>query len=194
MENYVTGTAIRTRREQLGITQQQLADRLAVSNKTISKWENGRGLPDITLLEPLAAELKISLPELLAGEQIVNANRSANLLRSCIYVCPVCGNVIHAMGQAMISCCGVTLPVQSAEEPDPAHQPVVERVEDEWYVTLDHPMTKDHYISFIALSQGDRFNMVKLYPEGNAEASFFTRGHGILYWYCNHHGLFMKHL
>ncbi len=134
MENYVTGTAIRTRREQLGITQQQLADRLAVSNKTISKWENGRGLPDITLLEPLAAELKISLPELLAGEQIVNANRSANLLRSCIYVCPVCGNVIHAMGQAMISCCGVTLPVQSAEEPDPAHQPVVERVEDEWYV------------------------------------------------------------
>ncbi len=194
MENYVTGTAIRTRREQLGITQQQLADRLAVSNKTISKWENGRGLPDITLLEPLAAELKISLPELLAGEQIVNANRSANLLRSCIYVCPVCGNVIHAMGQAMISCCGVTLPVQSAEEPDPAHQPVVERVEDEWYVTLDHPMTKDHYISFIALSQGDRFNMVKLYPEGNAEARFFTRGHGILYWYCNHHGLFMKHL
>ena len=154
MENYVTGTAIRTRREQLGITQQQLADRLAVSNKTISKWENGRGLPDITLLEPLAAELKISLPELLAGEQIVNANRSANLLRSCIYVCPVCGNVIHAMGQAMISCCGVTLP----------------------------------------LSQGDRFNMVKLYPEGNAEARFFTRGHGILYWYCNHHGLFMKHL
>jgi len=98
------------------------------------------------------------------------------------------------MGQAMISCCGVTLPVQSAEEPDPAHQPVVERVEDEWYVTLDHPMTKDHYISFIALSQGDRFNMVKLYPEGNAEARFFTRGHGILYWYCNHHGLFMKHL
>ena len=194
MENYVTGTAIRTRREQLGITQQQLADRLAVSNKTISEWENGRGLPDITLLEPLAAELKISLPELLAGEQIVNANRSANLLRSCIYVCPVCGNVIHAMGQAMISCCGVTLPVQSAEEPDPAHQPVVERVEDEWYVTLDHPMTKDHYISFIALSQGDRFNMVKLYPEGNAEARFFTRGHGILYWYCNHHGLFMKHL
>ena len=194
MENYVTGTAIRTRREQLGITQQQLADRLAVSNKTISKWENGRGLPDITLLEPLAAELKISLPELLAGEQIVNANRSANLLRSCIYVCPVCGNVIHAMGQAMISCCGVTLPVQSAEEPDPAHQPVVARVEDEWYVTLDHPMTKDHYISFIALSQGDRFNMVKLYPEGNAEARFFTRGHGILYWYCNHHGLFMKHL
>ena len=194
MENYVTGTAIRTRREQLGITQQQLADRLAVSNKTISKWENGRGLPDITLLEPLAAELKISLPELLAGEQIVNANRSANLLRSCIYVCPVCGNVIHAMGQAMISCCGVTLPVQSAEEPDPAHQPVVERVEDEWYVTLDHPMTKDHYISFIALRQGDRFNMVKLYPEGNAEARFFTRGHGILYWYCNHHGLFMKHL
>lgn len=194
MENYVTGTAIRTRREHLGITQQQLADRLAVSNKTISKWENGRGLPDITLLEPLAAELKISLPELLAGEQIVNANRSANLLRSCIYVCPVCGNVIHAMGQAMIYCCGVTLPVQSTEEPDPAHQPVVERVEDEWYVTLDHPMTKDHYISFIALSQGDRFNMVKLYPEGNAEARFFTRGHGILYWYCNHHGLFMKHL
>lgn len=194
MENYVTGSAIRSRREQMGITQQQLAERLCVSNKTISKWENAHGLPDITLLEPLAKELKISLPELLAGEQIINTNRSANLLRSCFYVCPVCGNVIHTMGQAVVSCCGVTLPVQIAEEADPEHQPAVEQVEDEWYVTLDHPMTKDHYISFIALSQGDRFIMVKLYPEGNAGARFPRRGHGILYWYCNHHGLFMKRL
>lgn len=55
MNTYVTGAVIKALREQKNCTQQQLADQLHLSAKTISKWETGKGLPDITLLEPLAA-------------------------------------------------------------------------------------------------------------------------------------------
>lgn len=64
----------------------------------------------MSLLEPLARALRISVPELLSGEQVVNSNRAANILRSALYVCPVCGNIIHASGAAVVSCCGVALP------------------------------------------------------------------------------------
>lgn len=151
-------------------------------------------MPDISLLEPLANILKVSLPELLSGQQIINANRSANMMRTKLYVCPICGNVLRAIGSAMVSCCGIALPPLEAEQDDTDHQIICERIEDEYYVTLAHPMTKEHYISFIAFCNEDRFELVKLYPEGDARARFFIRGRGKLYWYCNHHGLFTKKL
>lgn len=190
MDHYIAGAAIKTLRERRGLTQAQLAEQLCVSDKTVSKWETARGLPDITLLEPLAAALRVSLPELLSGEVITNANRSANLLRSRLYVCPVCGNILHATGAAGISCCGVALPPLEAEAPDDAHAARVEEIEHELYVQIPHEMTKTHYISFIAYVTGDRFELVRLYPEGDAAARSFRRGHGKLYWYCNRHGLF----
>lgn len=189
MDPYVTGNKIRTLRENLGMTQAALAAELCVSDKTVSKWETGRGYPDITLLEPLAAALHASLPELLSGNTVNNTNRHGNMLRSCLYVCPVCGNILHTTGETSVSCCGITLPALEAEAPDEEHQPKLEQVEDETYVTVDHPMTKSHYLSFLAYASGDRFDMIKLYPEGNAEARFKFRGHGWLYLYCNHHGL-----
>ena len=191
MNHYITGSAIRALREQQHLTQAQLAEKLSVSDKTISKWETSRGLPDISLLEPLAQALKVSVAELLTGEQIINTNRAANMLKSQLYVCPICGNVFQSMGPAMVSCCGITLPPLEPETPDDAHAATIEHIEDEYYISVDHPMTKDHYISFIAYCTGSRFESVKLYPEGNAEARFFGRGrgHGWLYWYCNHHGL-----
>lgn len=190
MNSYITGSIIKTLRADRGLTQAQLADRLCVSAKTISKWETGKGFPDISLVDPLAKALGVSIPELLAGEQITNTNRASNLLRAKWYVCPLCGNVIHTLGEAVLSCCGVTLPPCDCEAADPAHAAAVERMEHEYYVSIAHPMTKDHYISFIAYVTNDRVEMVKLYPEGAAEARFFSRGHGYLYWYCNHHGLF----
>ena len=123
---------------------------------------------------------------------MVNQNRAANLLRSKLYVCPVCGNVLHATGQAVVSCCGITLPAQDiaeAEDADEHHQLTVERVEDELFVTIHHPMTKDHFISFIAYLTGDKLQLVRLYPEGDATARFPLRGTGVLYFYCNRHGL-----
>ena len=194
MDNYITGAAIRALREKRRMTQAQLAEALCVSDKAVSKWERGRGLPDITLIEPLAAALGVSVPELLSGRAIVNGNRASNLLRSQIYVCPLCGNVIRAKGEALISCCGVTLPALEAEAPDEAHAARVEPSEGEYYVRVDHDMTKEHYISFLAYVTGDRFELKALYPEGNAEARFFRRGGGFLYWYCNRHGLFRQKL
>lgn len=190
MNQYVTGAVIRKLREQKNMTQEELAEILQVSDKAVSKWETGHGYPDITLLEPLAAALGISVLELLSGENIQNTNRCANMLRSRWYVCPVCGNVIHSTGQAMVCCCGIALPPMEAESVDDAHGIRTEIVEDEYYVTMDHPMTKEHYISFLAAVSDNGVQLVKLYPEGNAEARFKRSRTKYLYACCNRHGLF----
>lgn len=192
MNTYVTGTTIRQLREARKLTQAELAERIGVSSKTISKWETLRGLPDISLLQPLAQALGISLIELMNGEHISNRNTSANMLRCKFYVCPVCGNVIHSMGSTVVSCCGITLPSLEAEETDEAHTITIENVEDEQFITVHHPMTKNHYISFLTFVTSDRMQMVKLYPEGNAETRMQLRGMGYLYYYCNQNGLFRK--
>ena len=192
MNTYVTGAAIKAIRETHNMTQVELAERIGVSSKTVSKWETGKGLPDISLLQPLAQALGISVIELMNGQHIINKNVSGNMLRSKFYVCPICGNVIHCTGDAVISCCGITLPALSAEETDEEHAITIEKVEDEHFVTVHHPMTKQHYISFIVYVNDHQMQMVKLYPEGNAETRLQLRGRGYLYYYCNQHGLFRK--
>ena len=179
MSNYVTGTAVKVLREKKGYTQKQLADRLGVSDKAVSKWETGRGLPDL------------SLAELLSGEQITNANRSANPKRGKFYLCPVCGNVIHAMGEGAFHCCGVALPPLEAEEADGAHAITLSEVDGEWYVRADHPMEKGHFLTFFAQATDRGVEIVKLWPEQVPEARFTKRGVGsVLYACCNRHGLF----
>lgn len=190
MDTYVTGSVIRKLREDKHMTQEELAEKIFVSGKAVSKWETGQGFPDISLLEPLAQALDISVIELLSGAQIRNRNRSANMTRNLFYVCPVCGNVIRTIGEAMISCCGVTLPPLEPEAPDEDHQILVEQVEDEYYVRLEHPMTKDHFITFLAAVSDQGVEFVKLYPEGSAEARFKRRGVRYIYACCNRHGLF----
>ena len=190
MNTYVTSATIKQLREQRNLTQSELADLIGVSSKTISKWETAKGLPDVSLLQPLAQALNISLIELMNGEHITNKNISANMLRCKFHVCPVCGNIIQSTGNSVISCCGITLPPLEAEEADLDHAVHIQQVEDEHFITIDHPMTKEHYISFVAFVTSDRVQFVKLYPEGNAQTRLQLRGFGMLYWYCNHHGLF----
>ena len=190
MNTYVTGTTIKNLRETRNMTQAELAERIGVSSKTVSKWETAKGLPDISLLQPLAQALGISVIELMNGEHITNKNISANMLRCKFYVCPVCGNIIHSTGSTLVSCCGITLPPLEAENADEYHSITVENVEDEHFLTVRHPMTKEHYISFIAFVTDQQLQMVKLYPEGNAETRLQLRGRGYLYYYCNRHGLF----
>ena len=192
MNTYVTGATIKELRERRKMTQAELAETIGVSSKTVSKWETAKGLPDISLLQPLAQALGISVIELMNGEQITNKNISADMLRCKFYVCPVCGNIIHSTGNALISCCGIALPALEAEDADDAHQIAIEKVEDEHFITTPHPMTKQHFISFVAYVTTDRLQMVKFYPEGNAETRLQLRGRGYLYYYCNHHGLFQK--
>ena len=190
MNQYVTGTMIKRLRENRKMTQQQLAGKMNVSGKAISKWETGRGYPDISLIEPLSTALGVSVIELFAGENVVNTNRAFNMLRMKFYVCPICGNVMQSTGEAVISCCGVTIPALEAEPGDEAHCLRVERVEDEYYVTIDHEMSKTHYISFIAAVRDDGYELKKLYPEWNAEARFKISRTQRLFYYCNRHGLF----
>ena len=190
MNQYVTGAVIRELREKSRMTQARLAEKLGVSDKTVSKWETAKGYPDITLLEPIAEAFRISVTELISGNTVFNSNVSANMLRSRFYVCPVCGNAIHSMGEAAIHCHGILLTPLEAEPADERHRLLIERVEDEYYVRIDHSMTKDHYISFVAAASSDEMQMVKLYPEGNAEARFKIRGVRRIFYYCNRDGLF----
>ena len=190
MNQYVTGTVIKKLREKNRMTQSELAEKLGVSDKSVSKWETSRGHPDITLLEPIAKAFSISVTELISGNTIHNANVSANMLKSKFYVCPVCGNVIHSMGEAAIHCHGIQLMPVEAEPTDEHHMVFMERVEDEYYVRIDHCMTKGHYSSFVAAASSDDMQMHMLYPEGNADARFKIRGVKRIYFYCNRDGLF----
>lgn len=190
MNQYLTGKTIKNLREKRGLTQLDLAELLNVSDKAISKWETGKGYPDITLIEPIAKALNISIIELLSGETITNQNRSSNMRNIKLYVCPICGNVISSIGEAMISCCGVTLPPLEAEEIGEEHRINIENVEDEYYVTINHEMSKSHYISFIASVSDNGINIIKMYPESNAQARLKKGRVKWLYYYCNQHGLF----
>ena len=190
MNQYVTGAVIKELREKKHLTQAELAERLCVSDKTISKWETAKGYPDISLLEPLAKSLDVSITELISGNAVNNVNVSANILRTKFYVCPVCGNVIHSVGEAVIHCHGILLSPCQAEETNEQHMIFIERVEDEYYVRIEHDMTKQHYISFVAALSSDKIQMIKLYPEGNAEARVKINGVKRILFYCNRDGLF----
>lgn len=190
MDRYITGAAIRRLREEKKLTQEQLAAKLFVSGKTVSKWETGQGLPDISLLEPLAGALGISVIELFSGGEVRNRNRAAKLDRLCFYVCPVCGNVVTASGEAVVSCCGVTLPPCAPEEPDAEHTIEAKRQDGELYVRVEHPMTREHHISFLAAVSDHSVQLTKLYPEGAAEAHFRLDSLRHVYAYCNRHGLY----
>lgn len=190
MNQYVTGTVIKELREKHHLTQMELAKKLNVSDKTVSKWETAKGYPDLSLLEPIANVFGISIAELLSGYAVENVNVSANMLRSKFYVCPICGNIIHSMGEAVIHCHGVLLTPCQAEEIDENHKILIERVEDEFYVRVEHDMSKQHYISFIAALSSDKIQMTRLYPEGNAETRFKINGVKKILFYCNRDGLF----
>ncbi len=187
---YITGKTIRELREKQKITQRELAGRINVSDKTVSKWETGKGLPDIAIIEDLAKALGTSIAELLTGDFRENENISGNMKKMCFYICPVCGNVIMSVGQGAFSCCGISLPAAEAEKCDENHTIKVESTDDGYGVFVEHEMNKKHYISFIAYVTSDTCEVIKLYPEQDAEVHFMRKGHGMMFAYCNKHGLF----
>ena len=187
---YVTGNTIKELREKKKYTQKELAERLKISDKAVSKWETNRGLPDIGIIEDLAKVLGVSIAELLTGDCREHENSAGNMKRTHFYVCPICGNIITSVGCGAVTCCGVLLPEQEPEKVEEGHQLVVETVDNEYSVTMAHPMTKIHYISFIAYVTSDAVEMVKLYPEQDISVRFRKKGHGFLYCYCNRHGMF----
>lgn len=188
----IGGLILQLRREQ-GLTQRSLAQRLGVSPKTVSKWECGRGCPDLSLWDGLSAALGADLGKLLRGELQPNRPDSGNLARTRFYVCPVCGNLLTATGKASLSCCGRRLSPLVAAPADGEHTARCETVELDHYFTLDHPMTKDHYLSFAAWVVGDRVLVQRLYPEQDAAFRLpMLRRDGALYLYCTRHGFFRQ--
>ena len=187
---YISGKVVRELREKSRLTQRELAERIHVSHKTISKWETEKGFPDIGILPELAKQLGVSVAELLTGEIRENENRSGNLRKTHLYVCPICSNVIAAVGKGSFSCCGILLPEAEPEEPDEEHEIMLEKVEDELCVTMEHPMHKQHYISFLAVVTADRAEIIKLYPEQDICVRIRKRKGALLYAYCSRHGLF----
>ena len=187
--NYVTGKTIRELREKQKLTQKELAEKINVSDKAVSKWETGKGLPDVAIIEELAKALGTSITELLTGDLRENENQSGNMKKTHFYVCPICGNIITSVGQGSFSCCGVTLLDQESETCDEEHLLCVETVDNEYHVTMNHPMDKKHYVSFVAYVTSESCEVVKLYPEQEISVRFRRKGHGILYAYCNRHGM-----
>lgn len=193
MNQYVTGAAVKRLREKQKLTQIQLADFLGVSDRTVSKWETGRGFPDITFLEPLAKILRVSVAELFSGTEIENGNRAANLSKSNFYMCPVCGNTVFSVGKACVSCCGIQLPALETENEFwqvEKHKINVQNDGGEIFVSMNHEMTKTHFISWFACVRADSVEFAKMYPEQNAEARFRNAGKCRIYAWCIKHGLF----
>ena len=186
---YICGKIIRELRESKNLTQKQLGEIISVSDKTISKWETEKGLPDITLLEPLAGALGVSVAEILSGESITNKNRAGNIRRTKFYVCPVCGNIITAMGEGSFSCCGINLPALSPEKAEIGSFEI-ERPENDIFIRFSHPMTKENYVSFAAYITYNGIQIKKLYPEQEAEVRFPFCGKGKVLFFCNREGLF----
>lgn len=187
----IGGMICRLRKEK-AMTQKQVADLLNISDKTISKWERGLGCPDLSLLPGLAQILDINIEEILSGKMSLNARVGGNMKKLNFYVCPHCGNLTTATGDAKVSCCGRKLGALAAAKATPEHRLTIESVEDELYVSSAHEMSKDHYLTFVAYVTGDTAFIVKQYPEWNLSFRFHRLGHGQVFFHCSAHGLFYQ--
>ena len=186
------GKLLYTLRQEKAMTQKQLADLMNISDKAISKWERGLGCPDVSLLPELSQILGVNIEEILAGKIELNETMGGNMKKLKFYVCPQCGNLLTATGDANLSCCGKRLEALTPEKASEEHSLNIEPVEDELYIASPHEMTKEHYISFVAYVTGDRLLLVKQYPEWNLQLRFHKSGHGKLYFHCSKHGLFYQ--
>ena len=189
------GSLIFQLRKEKNLTQKQLGEKLELSDKTISKWERGLGCPDISLLRDISKIFNVNIEKILLGDLQENDINGGNM-RIKFYVCPNCGNVINSTGDGDFSCCGRKLEALVPKVMNENHSINIEEVENDYYVEINHEMTKDHFISFVAYVTYDRVLLIKLYPEQSPTVRFprlcgkFERGK--FYMYCNQHGLLMK--
>lgn len=194
MDTTKIGELICTLRKEKGLTQVQLAERLNVSDKAVSKWERGLGCPDVSLLARLSQVFAVELEKLLAGELDPNSQAAGNLKTLHFYVCPTCGNLVTALVDTPVSCCGKKLTALTAQKAGPEDKLSVEIIENDYFISSDHEMSKDHYISFVAFLTGDTVLLRKQYPEWNLQTRLPVFAHGRLLWYCTRHGLFYQNV
>ena len=191
MNSLKVGQLILALRKEKKMTQKEVADQLLISDRTVSKWERGIGCPDISLLPSLANLFGVSAEDILSGELSCNVLNGGNMKRIKFYVCPICGNIIYSMNTLDIACCGRKLEPLEINKPDDLHHLNMTESDGEDYITFEHPMNKDHYLSFVALVTYDRVMLVKLYPEQSGALRIPRKKGSKLYYYCTQDGLFM---
>lgn len=194
MNNIKTGKLIYKIRTKSGLTQKQLAEKLFLSDKAISKWETGQGSPDISVIPKLAEVLGVGIEDILSGEIVENQKEVGNMKNLKFYVCPSCGNTLYATSEASINCCANRLEPLIGKKVDDNHRLSIEQIESELYVTMDHEMEKSHFISFVAYVTGDKVFISKQYPEWNMQFRFQKFGRGIMYFYCTNHELYYQYI
>ena len=192
MDQVKTGGLIRALRTQKGLNQKALAEAIGVGDKAVSKWERGLGCPDVSLLPEISRVLGVGLETLLSGSLDANDQERGNMKKLNFYVCPDCGNLITAATEVGVSCCGRTLLPLEPQKAEGADKLSVEKLDDSWFISSPHPMSKEHFISFAALLTGDSVMIRRLYPEWDLQIRIPCFGHGILLWYCTQHGLFQQ--
>jgi len=189
MDRNFTGEMIKSLRIQKGITQQELAERLSVTPQAISKWECGNGMPDHALLAPLADALSTNVDALLSAKPIASTKSSGNLNNLCVFYCPVCENVTLSADVPTVSCCGRNSTKYTPVKANDEEKLSVEIVEDELFITSTHSMTREDYISFVALVANDTVVFKKLYPEWDLQVRLPRVRRGRLLWFSAAEGL-----
>lgn len=192
MNQIKIGTLIRNLRKGKKLTQKQLADLITVSDKTISKWETGAGLPDIAIIAPLSEILEVDLSKLLMGEISENIPVIGHLQRGHFHVCSTCGNMTYSTGNAEIFCCGRKLSALAPQPTDDQHRLEITISDEGTYITSPHPMLKSDYISFVAIVKPDQLHLIKLYPEWQLEVHLYEKIKAPIYFYSTTGGLYVQ--
>lgn len=143
----------------------------------------------MSLLPELGRLLGVQAEHLLEGEEEENPESGGNMKKSVFSICPVCGNLVLSTGETQVYCCGRRLEVLVPRKAEPEERLRAEPVEDDWFITGEHPMEKENYIPFVAFLQGDRVQLVRQYPEWNLQLRIPRRGRGMLVWYEKEKGL-----
>ena len=177
-------------RKAKGLTQKEVAEKLGIVPKTVSKWETGHGFPDVSTLSKLSDILGVSEKTILSGDLKLNVKDTGNMKRTKFYVCPHCGGIMQGVGKGDIICCGKTLEPLQAKTPDATHSITVSEIEDDFYIEFNHEMTKEHYISFVSYVRFDRVLTVALDPEQECAVRIPKTYGGKIIYYCSEHGLF----
>lgn len=192
MDNIQIGQRIRAARLGKNMTQQQLGEALGISGKAVSKWETGRGAPEVDCLPRLSTILGLDLSALLEGQREEQEMVNGNFKKMKFYVCPHCGNLVVSAERGDFSCCGHVLEALTPQKPDEAHSVTIAQSDGDWFLTAKHEMTRQHYLSFAAFLTGDTAIVKKCYPEWDFQVRIPRISHGIFLWYCTSHGLFYQ--
>jgi DNA-binding XRE family transcriptional regulator len=183
------GRLIAKLRKEQNLTQKNIADALGIQSKTVSKWECGLGCPDLSLWSDLSTILGVDMKQLMEGEITPNKRDPGNIDRVRFYVCPSCGNILVSTGSAGIFCCGRKLEQAFPSDQSALPKITIEEIDIDYFITVDHPMTKEHYLAFAAYVKSDKIYFNHLYPEQSPSFRFPIMGGGKLHVYCTQHGL-----